>query len=95
MALPLALRPTATSTRSNSCGAGASGPSKVARKPSARASSFATRVLEHDPRVALLDALLQRAHQVAVGARHQPVAQLDHASPSCRAHRRRRPSPGR
>ncbi len=44
-ALPLALRPTDTRTRSNNCGSDASGPSKVARNPSAKASSLATLVL--------------------------------------------------
>ncbi len=78
MALPLALRPTATSTRSKSSGAGASGPSKVARNPPECASSFDHASLEQDPRVALFDALLQGAHQIAVGTRHQPLAQLHH-----------------
>ena len=33
---------------------------------------------EHETRVALFDPLLQRTHQVAVGARHEPIAQFDH-----------------
>ena len=44
MALPFGTRPTATSTRSNSCGAGAWSPAKLTRNPAACGSMPATRV---------------------------------------------------
>ena len=78
MALPLALRPTATSTRSNIL--------RFRRVGSleSRAQALRQRLelghlgLQHNPLVALFDSLLQRPHQIAIGAGHQAVAQFDH-----------------